>query len=412
MKIVIVNTSDAKGGAAVVSRRLLHVLTEAGADAKMLVANRTTADPLVEAADTRSQARQAFLSERIGIWLANGLSRRNLFKVSTASCGLDVAGHPWVREADIVCLNWINQGLMSLSEVERIGKMGKRIVWTMHDMWCATGICHHAYDCRNYAGSCGRCQFIRFPHAHDLSRRAWEKKRTAYDRTPIHFVAVSHWLADRCKESSLLSGKPLSVIPNALLMEQFDWRRAKTASPGKKVAAMGAARLDDPVKGFPLMIEAVNRIADTDTDTARSVELLLFGDIRDKNLLRQIRIPYRWIGPVAPDRIPEVYRECDIVISSSHFETLPTTLAEGLAAGCLAVAFDHGGQSDIITHLEDGYLAAYPDSADLAAGILWAAGQTADRKAIRDKTAARFSGQAVASAYISLFTRLLSGPAK
>lgn len=394
------------------SRRLLHVLTEAGVDAKMIVANRASDDPSVGTAGSRSRLRRAFLSERLAIWLANGLSRRDLFKVSTASCGLDVAGHPWVKEADIVCLNWINQGLMSLSEVERIGKMGKRIVWTMHDMWCATGICHHAYGCRNYAGSCGRCQFIRFPHAGDLSHRTWKKKRAVYDRTPIHFVAVSHWLADRCKESSLLSGKPVSVIPNALLMEQFDWRRAKPASPGKKVVAMGAARLDDPVKGFPLMIAAVNRIADTDTDTARSVELLLFGSIRDKSLLQQIRIPYRWIGPVSPDRIPEVYRECDIVISSSHFETLPTTLAEGHAAGCLAVAFDHGGQSDIITHLEDGYLAAYPDSADLAAGILWAAEQTADRKAIRNKTAARFSGRAVAAAYTELFTRLLSDPAK
>ena len=62
----------------------------------------------------------------------------------------------------------------------------------------------------------------------------------------------------------------------------------------------------------------------------------------------------------------------DVVVSSSHFETFGMTLAEGQAAGCLAVAFDHGGQSDIITHRRDGWLAAYPDADSIAEGILWA----------------------------------------
>lgn len=169
---------------------------------------------------------------------------------------------------------------------------------------------------------------------------------------------------------------------------------------------MGAARLDDPIKGFGIMVDAVNLIADNHPDMANRLELLLFGSIRDKALLQSIRLNHRWIGAVAPNRIPELLQNADIVLSSSHFETLPTTLIEGQAAGCLAVAFDHGGQRDIIDHQKNGYLAAYPDASDLANGIIWAAEQKADRQAIHDEAAARFSEKAIAKQYINLFNSL------
>ena len=40
MKIVILNTSDSKGGAAIVSLRLMRALCAAGMDARMLVVDR------------------------------------------------------------------------------------------------------------------------------------------------------------------------------------------------------------------------------------------------------------------------------------------------------------------------------------------------------------------------------------
>ena len=221
MKVVILNTSDATGGAAIVSYRLMEALCRRGLDARMLVVNRThSADERVDVAGTVEQKRWAFLGERLRIWAANGFSKKNLFKVSTADRGVDVLSHPWVKAADVVCLNWINQGMMSLRDVARLGRMGKKIVWTMHDMWCCTGICHHAYDCTRYEDSCGNCPFLRYPYRRDLSYRTWKAKKAVLDATDIHFVAVSHWLADCCRRSSLLAGRPLSVIHNALPVEQ------------------------------------------------------------------------------------------------------------------------------------------------------------------------------------------------
>lgn len=401
MKVLILNTADAKGGAAIASWRLTHALADAGVDARMLVVDRALNDPLVDRASTPEQRRWAFLRERLGIFIANGLNRRDLFKVSTARYGVDVLSHPWVNDADVVCINWINQGMLSLTDVARLAATGKPLVWTMHDMWCCTGACHHAYGCDHYTRQCGNCKFMRLPHAADLSHRVWKRKRRLFDSCNLHFVAVSQWLADCCRRSSLLADKPLTVIHNAMPAERYSWQR--TGDRSKKVVTMGAARLDDPVKGFDLLIKAANIAASQRDD----IELQLFGAIRDESLLGQLRLPYRWLGAVASERVPELMTASDVVVSSSHFETFGMTLAEGQAAGCLAVAFDHGGQADIITHRHDGWLAAYPDPASLAEGIVWAAGTDADRHALHDSVVERFSYSTVAQKYIKLFNELL-----
>lgn len=146
--------------------------------------------PLVDVAGTAEQRRWAFLRERIGIFAANGLNRRDLFKVSTARYGVDVLSHPWLRSADVVCLNWINQGMLSLTDVGRLAAMGKRLVWTLHDMWCMTGICHHAYGCDGYERECGHCRFMRFPYGNDLSHRVW-KRKNAYTTMPTSILWLS-----------------------------------------------------------------------------------------------------------------------------------------------------------------------------------------------------------------------------
>ncbi len=401
MKVVILNTSDATGGAAVVSFRLMRALCGLGVDARMLVVDRRSGDERVAVAGTPEQYKWAFYTERLKIFMRNGFSRDNLFKVSTACCGVDVLSHEWVRRADVVCINWINQGMLSLRDVERLCKTGKKIIWTMHDMWCCTGICHHACDCEGYKRECGRCPYLGSRSPRDLSHKIWTRKKRVFEKSDVCFVPVSHWLADRCRESSLLRDKSLTVIPNAVPVGQFDWHRKGDVS--KKVVAMGAARLDDPIKGFELLIAAVNEIADNYPEKAAMMKLTLFGSIRDRSLLSKIRLPYDWIGPVRPERVSEIYGACDVVVSSSHFETLPTTLVEGQAAGCLSVAFSHGGQSDIISHLENGYLARYPDTHDLAAGLLWAIARQQDRERLHRGVEERFSEQAVARRYLSLF---------
>ncbi len=93
-KILIINKSDSTGGAAVVSRRLMEALRAEGADARMLVVEKLTDSPFVEVAAPPEKEMIPFLAERLKIFLANGLSRKTLFKIDTASDGLPLWEHP------------------------------------------------------------------------------------------------------------------------------------------------------------------------------------------------------------------------------------------------------------------------------------------------------------------------------
>ncbi len=411
MKVVLLCHSDAFGGAAIVTYRLMYALRSCGVDARMVVFNKSTEDELVDSYGKRADRGMTFLGERLRIALANGFSRRNLFKVSTASTGLNIHRHPWIKEADVVVLNWINQGFVSLSGIRKIAAMGKPIVWTMHDMWPLTGICHHAYECRGYKTECGNCQFLSGRKANDLSHKVWKKKQHLYDEVPVTFVAVSNWLAERCRESSLLRGREVRVIPNAFPIDSFTIDT--TADLGnlalkKNVIIMGAARLDDPIKGLGYAINALNHLFDNEPELARDSQALLFGELRDRTCLDSLRFPYRHLGRIHdPNLLRQLYASSKVVLSASLYETLPGTVIEGMAAGCVPVSFGRGGQRDIFTHKTTGYIAEYKNYVDLAEGIKWALTSELKPDALHEEVRRRFSFASVAQNYVDLFATLV-----
>ncbi|MGM9802646.1 MAG: glycosyltransferase [Muribaculaceae bacterium] len=409
MKVVIVCKSHTQGGAAVVSHRLMNALRRAGHDARMLVLSHSS-EEYVESYAKKWRDGFNFLAERLQIFLQNGFSRRRLFVVDTARWGADISNHPWVVEADVINLNWINQGALSLAAVEKLLKMGKKVVWTMHDMWNCTGICHHAYDCRGYEGECNNCRLLGMMAAdRDLSTRVQRQKAQLYAGNRLRFVAVSNWLAGRCRSSSLMCNCNVTVIPNAFPIEQFSYIRRPDPSlgidPSKHVLIMGAARLDDEVKGFDILIKVMQHIALRMPDLAAKCHLLLYGDIRNRRLLQQLAIPYTYVGWAHSSRVSRLYAGSDVVLSTSRYETLPGTLIEGLASGCVAVTFDSGGQSDIVSHLETGYMAEPENVIDFAQGIKWAVEKAAvSREYLNHDMSQRFSSQQVAMKYIKLFS--------
>lgn len=422
MKVVIINKSDSTGGAAVVSMRLMEALRSEGVDCRMVVAEKLTDSPYVGLAAGKGRIRISFLLERLRIFIANGFDRSTLFKIDTGSDGVDLWNHPWVRQADVICLNWINQGLLSLKGIGKLGSYGKPLVWTMHDMWNMTGVCHHAGSCDRYVGlCCGLCPLLGHRGSDgDVSRVTWLAKKRLYGSTRIAFVAVSNWLASLARGSDLMGCCDLSVIPNAFPVSGQESVATCVRDKGIKGKTdrvrivFGAARLDDSVKGFPILIEATRALKKYWPEKAGSMELVMFGSIRDRSLLDSIAIPVRYLGMVhGAENIGGIYDMADIVVSTSLYETLPGTLIEGQAAGCVPVSFSRGGQSDIIDHLSTGYLADWSDDPEVAGraiaeGIVWASEQDGViRRRMYDSVVERFSAPMVARRYISLFRRLL-----
>ncbi len=420
MKVAIVSHSDITGGAAIASLRLAESLIAAGVDARLVVNRRSRVnedkDYIVQAGDNLL-SRACFLYEHANIFASNGFSRENLFKISVASCGLPLHRHPVIKEADIVVLNWVNQGMISLKEIGRLSAMGKIVVWVLHDMWPMTGICHYAEGCDNFKDICHDCKLLSWEAGRrDLSTRTQKRKYKLYNRYPSHFVAVSNWLAEMGRQSMLLRDQDLSVIHDTFPYERFAIESMLTRrdlglpKDPEHLVVMGAARLDTPIKGLDTAIEALNILADKGRNDIGAV---FFGSFRNPELLDSLRMEHKWVGPVNdPDFLAEIYAQCSVVLSAAKYETFGLTLIEGAAAGAIPVSFGCDGREDIITHQKTGYIADYGSAADLAAGIEWAIGSHIDRRELSRYVGERFSPAVIAAEYIKLFERLMSERSK
>ena len=401
MKVIFLNTSERTGGAAVAAGRLRQALNRMGVQVDLLVREDTWLN------------RFRFYWERLVIFLCNHFNRKNLFTVSIANTGVDVSNHPLVREADIIHLHWINQGFLSLKDIKALVQLGKPIVWTMHDMWPVTGICHYAWECRCFYETCGKCLFLKSSQQKDLSHRVW-KRKSFLRNSGIHLVAVSSWLAEQAKISSLTSNLEITVVPNVIDVSVFTTKekklvRDKYSFPlDKKIILMGAARLDDPIKGFQFLKKALNTLLQEREDLL----LILFGAIKqEKSFFEQLNIPYISLGLLSDNnRIADLYSAADVTVVPSFYETFGQTLIEAMACGCPVVSFNNSGQMDIIDHKQNGYLANYKDADDLAAGIRWVLDYP-DREALSkvcvEKVKRCYSEKVVAEQYKALYEQLL-----
>ena len=109
MRVLIVNTSERNGGAAIAASRLTEALKNNGIKAMMMVRDKTTDQISVVSLKRSWKLRWNFLYERFTIWRNNHFSKSNLFAIDIANCGTDITTLPEFKKADVIHLHWINQ---------------------------------------------------------------------------------------------------------------------------------------------------------------------------------------------------------------------------------------------------------------------------------------------------------------
>lgn len=416
MRVLIVNTSERTGGAAVAANRLTEALNNNGVKAKMLVRDKQTDHITTAALPASWRLRWHFLWERFFIWMHNGFRKENLFVVDIAIAGTDITRLPEFKEADIIHLHWINQGMLSLKNIKKILASGKPVVWTMHDMWPCTGICHHARECKQFHHHCGQCGQLLFPKDKDLSHQVFLKKQQVYKTAPIHFITCSHWLEELARKSYLLYGHPVCTIHNALNESLFKpadklSARKQTGLPeGKKLILFGAVKTTDKRKGIDYFVEACNLLAQEYPVLKEKVGIVVFGNHADE-LQTLLPFPVYSLGYICSEReMANVYNAVDMYATPSLEENLPNTIAESMACGTPCVGFHIGGIPEMIDHLNNGYVAEYRNTEDFARGIHWIL-EEADTatlsKAARQKAITSYGENHVANQHIQLYEQLM-----
>lgn len=378
MRVLIINTSERIGGAAVAAGRLMESLKNNGIKAKMLVRDKQT-DQISVVGLKRSWLHVwKFMWERIVIWKANRFKKNDLFAVDIANTGTDITSLPEFQQADVIHLHWINQGMLSLNTIRKILTSGKPVVWTMHDMWPCTGICHYARECRNYEQECHHCPYIYGGGSKkDLSTRIFRKKKEIYSQASITFVGCSRWLAEKAKVSGLLTGQTVISIPNAINTNLFkphnkqEARRKCRLPQEGKLILFGSVKITDKRKGIDYLIEACKLLAEKHPEWKDSLGVVVFGN---QSQQLQDLIPFR-VYPLPyiknEHELVDIYNAVDLFAIPSLEENLPNMVMEAMSCGVPCVGFNTGGIPEMIDHLHNGYVAQRKSSEDLANGIHW-----------------------------------------
>lgn len=389
MKILHISTNDlAGGGAGKAALRLHRVMLDVGIDSRMLVLNkRTKGDERIEAVGnarlTRCRAIAHVLDERVRMY-----RYRPYAAFSLASSGFDLSDRLCVLEADVIYLHWVNRGMLSLSGIERILRLGKPVYWVLHDMWPFTGGCHYSFDCGRYVSICGDCCMLGKHRSsddishkeHSLKKRHW----AAYGN--LHIITPSTWLADCARRSSLFGRLEVTAIPNTIDTRLYspkgkNWCREKFGlGKDAKVILFGAhSATSNPYKGWTYMQQALEAIKDT------GVEAVVLGAKLDAEVASRFPIPMRCVGVLSDENdLAALYSAADVYVSPSLADNFPNTIVESMACGTPVVGFNVGGIPDLIKHKENGYLAAYKSAEDLACGIKWVLSQTKESFCTRE----------------------------
>lgn len=424
MRILIVNTSEKTGGAAVASNRLMKALNLVGVKAKMLVKDKQTNASAVMQLPHQALKCWHFLWERWYIFWHLHFSRRHLFELDVANIGSDITSLPAFRAADVIHLEWINQGMLSLNGIRKILDSGKPVVWTMHDMWPATAVCHLTLGCERFQQQCGHCPYL--PDggsANDMSARVWRQKQQVYGRGNIHFVTCSNWLGNQAKASGLLKNSLITTIPNPIDTRVFAPKDRTAAATrlglptDKRLILFASQRITNVNKGIRYLIEACKILAKTYPGSFKeNVGLVVLGGHADE-IVGEFDLPAYPLGYVSDtQKIVDVYNAVDVFVLPSLSENLPNTIMEAMACGVPCVGFDVGGIPEMINHRENGFVARFKDAQSLAEGIGWVLNQVADNKPLGqkciEKVHSTYAQQQVAMQYLDIYRRAIVDKAK
>lgn len=418
MKVLSVSTSDTTGGAARAAYRIHRAVNDLGVESRMFVKSKGTKGEDVVAL-TRLVPNSPFYAvfdwirnkckNKLQQWAWERYPDRSVFYMSDLRA-TDIFGALRKLDYDVLHLHWINRRFLPLDKLPK----DKPIVWTLHDSWPFCGICHLPMECRGFEKECGCCPSLKSDDPNDLSHRVWKKKSKIFSTLDLHIVAPSHWIAESVRKSSLLGGFDIHVIPNCIDVELFcpgdryEACERLHLDPSKAYILFGAMNaVRDDNKGYRFLVGALSAIS---SSIHPEMEVVVFGsnDSFD-NTIAGIKVID--MGIVRDNlKLVSLYQAAAVSVVPSLSENLSCTIMESLSCGTPVVAFDIGGNKDMVEQKSNGYLAKEKNSSDLAEGILWCLENNKDGHLSRDarrKVLETFTPEIVGKQYIELYSSLI-----
>lgn len=410
MKILIINMSDINGGAARAAYRLNASLIKIGIDSSMIVSNKYSDDFKVLGPNTKfKKAFNAIKNTIDQLPLIFYPTRTKTYFSINWLYSNNLINYINNLNPDIVHLHWINGGML---RIEDIKKIKSPIIWSLHDNWAFTGGCHIMWECDKYKLECGKCPILDSKKENDLSKKIFKRKIKSYDNiNDITIVGLSRWINNCSKDSFLLKNKKHINLPNLIntsVYKRIDKEISKkiwNLPNNKKLILFGAvSAISDINKGYKELLKALNQL------NIVNIEIVVFGSSEPKEK-DYFKYHVNYLGHLHDDiSLVTLYNAVDAMVVPSLQENLSNAIMESLSCGTPVVAFDIGGNSDLIEHKRNGYLAKAFDTIDLKDGIEWVLNNKEYEKLSEnaiEKVKKEFSEEVVSIKYKELYTKIL-----
>jgi glycosyltransferase involved in cell wall biosynthesis len=410
MKILHLSSFDVVGGAARAAYRVHQGLLRARVNSQMLVQYKSGEDKTISTVEGKVNSKiRSFLDATV---LKQYPNRQQLFSPEWFP---DVIKSKVEQvNPDIININWVCNGFL---KVETLAKLDRPLTWTLQDMWSFTGGCHYSLGCDRYTASCGNCPQLQSGREADLSRSVWQRKTKAWKNLNLTIVAPSEWMATCARASSLFQDIRIEVIPFGLdttIFRPIDSRIARNLlnlPQEKQLVLFGAIDATaDTRKGFHLLQAALTQLSQT--GWSERIELVVFGSSKPNKPV-DLGFPIHYLGRLQDDLSLRIaYAAADVMIAPSIEEAFGQTASESLACGTPAIVFTNTGLSDIVEHQQNGYVAKYCNTEDLAQGITWVLDDPERHRtlrcAAREKVEREYTLEVQAIRYLSLFHKILN----
>ncbi|EGQ9466142.1 glycosyltransferase [Vibrio parahaemolyticus] len=395
-KILILNTNRISGGAAIAAHRLYESLI--GADE--VEVHYLSIDDLYKGGFLRFVRKLLSFLDKLKFIRS---SSRAL--LSSGFIG-DYKVLRKIKEInpDIVHMHWINSGFIS---VKSLSKIDKPIIWSLHDMWPFTGGCHYNFPgCDKFHNGCKNCPLL--DDNGSVTSKIYSNKINIYSQIKsLTFVGLSRWIYNESLNSGLAQYYSTINLPNTIDTSVYkklpteqsrEFFKLKIGNSKRLIGFGAIGATSDPRKGFRFLKKALSNLNPED------YELLVFGGAIDTSLERMGFVTHQ-LGYIAGDeQLVNLYNSMDMLIVPSTQENLSNMILESLSCETPVVAFNIGGNSDLISHGTNGYLGddLEPDS------ILKGINYISENESILNfhQVRKRFSYSAISKKYIKLYKEL------
>jgi glycosyltransferase involved in cell wall biosynthesis len=423
MKVVHINSS-LNGGAGKAALRIHKSLIKKGVDSRLLHLDfiQDNVDENIYSENNRKKIKDAKefsllyrckkiiknrLKRHLGIEIINKKERieAQYENISTElHCELaslpfsdnNILNHPVVQEADIIHFHWVSR---MVDYPSFFTQNNKPLVWTLHDMNPFQGLFH-------YKGDEERNKLIASRIDNQVAR--FKRKFIKRRKSSLIFVTPSKWLQQVSGQSKTFANTKGYSIPNPINDSYFIFKKntglkIQMGIPENNLVFLFAANsVNEPRKGFDLLLDALNRIQSDNTT------LLVLGKAENIQIENQ---DIRLLGNIHDDqKLLEYFSISDAFILPSREDNLPNVMLEAFSCGTPVIGFPIGGLKEHVIDWQTGLLSKEVSGESLAECIeLFTINKHRfNSEEIKKYAIENFSEGVIAEKYINVYRQILS----